>query len=46
MTETVSGPATRKGRRKGLKIRRIHTGEGSHPYDEVTWGRRDVIMTN
>ncbi len=46
MTETVSGPATRKGRRKGLKIRRIHTAAGMHPYDQVTWERRDVVMTN
>jgi ribonucleoside-diphosphate reductase alpha chain len=46
MTETVSGPATRKGRRKGLKIRRIHTTAGIHPYDQVTWERRDVVMTN
>ena len=29
-----------------LKIRRIHTREGVHPYDEVTWERRDVVMTN
>jgi ribonucleoside-diphosphate reductase alpha chain len=46
MTETVSGPATRKGRRKGLKIRRINTVAGVHPYDQVTWERRDVVMTN
>ncbi len=46
MTETVSGPATRRGRRKGLKIRRIHTTAGMHPYDQVTWERRDVMMTN
>jgi ribonucleoside-diphosphate reductase alpha chain len=46
MTETVSGTATRKGRRKGLKIRRIHTAAGTHPYDQVTWERRDVVMTN
>ena len=35
-----------KGARKGLTIRRIHTREGVHPYDEVTWERRDVVMTN
>ncbi len=48
MTETVSGSAPRggKGSRKGLTIGRIHTREGVHPYDEVTWERRDVIMTN
>ena len=48
MTETASGAAHRsgKGARKGLTMRRIYTREGVHPYDEVTWERRDVIMTN
>jgi ribonucleoside-diphosphate reductase alpha chain len=48
MTETASG-ATSRGARKapqGLTIQRIHTREGTHPYDEVTWQRRDVVMTN
>ncbi|WP_433554594.1 vitamin B12-dependent ribonucleotide reductase [Micromonospora zamorensis] len=30
----------------GLKIDRVWTTEGVHPYDEVTWERRDVVMTN
>ncbi|WP_367185149.1 adenosylcobalamin-dependent ribonucleoside-diphosphate reductase [Trebonia sp.] len=42
----MSGSATRKGRRKGLKVRRISTTAGVHPYDQVTWERRDVVMTN
>jgi ribonucleoside-diphosphate reductase alpha chain len=48
MTETASGPARHggKGTRKGLTMRRIHTRAGAHPYDEVTWERRDVVMTN
>ena len=48
MTETVSGSAPRggKGSRKGLTIGRTYTREGVHPYDEVTWERRDVVMTN
>ena len=48
MTETVGRSAPRGGRgpRKGLTIGRIHTREGMHPYDEVTWERRDVVMTN
>jgi ribonucleoside-diphosphate reductase alpha chain len=48
MTETASGAASRGGRKmaKGLTIQRIHTREGVHPYDEVTWQRRDVVMTN
>ncbi|GAA4990642.1 vitamin B12-dependent ribonucleotide reductase [Actinopolymorpha pittospori] len=49
MTETVSGPA-RGGARgrstKGLKIGRIFTTPGTHPYDEVTWERRDVVQQN
>jgi ribonucleoside-diphosphate reductase alpha chain len=47
MTETASGSAARgKNARQGLTIKRIHTSEGVHPYDEVTWARRDVVMTN
>ncbi|MFF5471770.1 vitamin B12-dependent ribonucleotide reductase [Streptomyces achromogenes] len=51
MTETASGPARgsrAKGAKgtKGLRIERIHTTPGVHPYDEVTWERRDVVMTN
>src|SRR6201996_2252580 len=47
MTETVSGPAVRKGKRgKGLKIGRINTAAGVHPYEQVSWERRDVVMTN
>ena len=48
MTETVSGTASRGGRKgqKGLKMRRIYTTPGVHPYDQVTWERRDVVMTN
>jgi ribonucleoside-diphosphate reductase alpha chain len=48
MTETASGPAPQGGKRagKGLTIQRINTREGVHPYDEVTWERRDVVMTN
>ncbi|HEY0814443.1 MAG TPA: vitamin B12-dependent ribonucleotide reductase [Pseudonocardia sp.] len=29
-----------------LTIERIHTTPGVHPYDEVAWERRDVVMTN
>ncbi|MGS2642052.1 vitamin B12-dependent ribonucleotide reductase [Streptosporangium sp. LJ11] len=47
MTETV-GAVTRGGKRprKGLKMKRIFTTPGVHPYDELTWERRDVVMTN
>jgi ribonucleoside-diphosphate reductase alpha chain len=48
MTETSSGSAARGGKsaRKGLAMKRIHTRDGVHPYDDVTWERRDVVMTN
>ncbi|MGW2306683.1 vitamin B12-dependent ribonucleotide reductase [Actinomadura luteofluorescens] len=48
MTETVSGSAARRGKgvRKGLKMERIFTTPGVHPYDEMRWERRDVVMTN
>src|ERR1039457_5718029 len=36
----------RGGNGGGLKIGRIHTPPGVHPYDQVTWERRDVVMTN
>ena len=31
---------------KGLVLERIYTTAGKHPYDEVTWERRDVVQTN
>jgi ribonucleoside-diphosphate reductase alpha chain len=48
MTETASGSAARggKGTRKGLTMQRIYTRDGVHPYDDVSWERRDVVMTN
>src|SRR3989449_7527714 len=54
MTETVStegGTArgTRRGpngRVQGLRLERVYTTPGVHPYAEVTWERRDVVMTN
>jgi len=56
VTETVSGSGRGTGRAngaksattrsKGLTIERIFTTPGVHPYDEVTWERRDVVMTN
>ncbi|MGW1997153.1 vitamin B12-dependent ribonucleotide reductase [Embleya sp. NPDC001921] len=49
MTETTSGSARGSGRSrpgKGLRIERVYTTPGVHPYDEVVWERRDVVMTN
>jgi ribonucleoside-diphosphate reductase alpha chain len=31
---------------RGLRIERVWTTEGVHPYEEITWERRDVVMTN
>src|SRR5471032_549669 len=31
---------------RGLTIDRVYIKPGVHPYDEVTWERRDVVMTN
>ncbi|GAA2162506.1 vitamin B12-dependent ribonucleotide reductase [Glycomyces rutgersensis] len=30
----------------GLKVERVFTTPGVHPYDEVEWESRDVVMTN
>ncbi|QRN80331.1 MAG: vitamin B12-dependent ribonucleotide reductase, partial [Nocardiopsis sp. BM-2018] len=48
MTETTRGPVGRKGKgpRKGLRMRRVNTTAGTHPYDTLEWERRDVVMTN
>ena len=44
MTETVG---TRSAKRQGgVHVERVYTSPGVHPYDEVTWQRRDVVMTN
>jgi ribonucleoside-diphosphate reductase alpha chain len=46
MTETVK-TTTRGGRKSpGLKIDRVFTTAGVHPYDEVSWEPRDVVQTN
>ncbi|MFM8349600.1 MAG: vitamin B12-dependent ribonucleotide reductase [Actinomycetales bacterium] len=47
---TITSPATgfvhntRRG--AGLQVERIFTTPGVHPYDEVTWERRDVVQNN
>jgi ribonucleoside-diphosphate reductase alpha chain len=57
MTEAVGASRGTRGREsksaqgagkngRGLTIGRVYTTEGVHPYDEVTWERRDVVMTN
>jgi len=47
----MTATATRSGERldgapEGLKVERIFTTEGVHPYDEVEWDSRDVVQTN
>ena len=42
---TQASPTTQAGRAR-LRMQRIHTTPGVHPYDQVTWERRDVVMTN
>ncbi|PRY57692.1 vitamin B12-dependent ribonucleotide reductase [Glycomyces artemisiae] len=37
----TTGPAE-----KGLTVERVFTTAGVHPYDEVEWEQRDVVMTN
>jgi ribonucleotide reductase alpha subunit len=46
MTETVSGAPQQRSRKQRLPIERVYTTPGVHPYDEVTWERRDVVLTN
>jgi ribonucleoside-diphosphate reductase alpha chain len=52
MTQTANGANTASSRRKTragratLTVERLYTTEGVHPYDEVTWERRDVVQTN
>ena len=46
MTETAKA-ATRGDRKSpGLKINRVFTTAGVHPYDQVTWELRDVVQQN
>ncbi|MGI8614114.1 MAG: vitamin B12-dependent ribonucleotide reductase, partial [Nocardioidaceae bacterium] len=47
MTETVNDPSGTAGTTtKGLRVERVYSTPGVHPYDEVTWERRDVVQTN
>ncbi|PRX97368.1 vitamin B12-dependent ribonucleotide reductase [Allonocardiopsis opalescens] len=42
----AEGAGGRRARGKGLTMRRVFTTPGTHPYDELEWERRDVVMTN
>ncbi len=46
MTTFLDTPMPFSGTDQGVEISRTYTTEGVHPYDEVTWVRRDVVMTN
>lgn len=44
-----TGDQVRKPQTKAVKplhVKRIYTTPGVHPYEEVTWERRDVVLTN
>ena len=45
MTETAN-PTTSTGPQTGLVMERVFSTEGVHPYDQLTWERRDVVQTN
>src|SRR6478736_4985512 len=46
MTEIGNRSSRSKAGAKGVKIERIYTTPGVHPYDEVTWEKRDVVQQN
>jgi ribonucleoside-diphosphate reductase alpha chain len=46
MTVTTTKTRSRSRAPKGLKVERVFTTPGVHPYDEVTWELRDVVQTN
>ncbi len=46
MTETTRSTKRSSPKPAGLTIERVFTTEGVHPYDDVTWQRRDVVQTN
>jgi ribonucleoside-diphosphate reductase alpha chain len=45
-TKATAGTATKPPKAAGLKVERVFTKPDVHPYDEVTWESRDVVMTN
>jgi ribonucleoside-diphosphate reductase alpha chain len=47
VAKTRDALSVEQGRaRKGLQVRRLFTTKGTHPYDELTWERRDAVITN
>jgi len=47
MSDTViNRPGAKNKLGKGLSVERVFSTKGAHPYDQVTWERRDVVQTN
>lgn len=47
MTETANRPSSAPtATATGLTVDRVFSTAGVHPYDELTWERRDVVQTN
>ena len=49
MSQTTSAPAEfvhNTLHKPGLVMERLYTTAGVHPYDEITWERRDVVQNN
>ncbi|MFW5474691.1 vitamin B12-dependent ribonucleotide reductase [Knoellia sp. CPCC 206450] len=48
MTETAGARAgaRKSAKGRGIAVERIYTTPGVHPYDEVTWEKRDVVQQN
>ncbi len=48
MTETTNASAATGGSAtgRGITVDRLFTTPGVHPYDDVTWERRDVVQSN
>ena len=49
MSQTISTPAQfvhNTLQAPGLTMERLYTAAGRHPYDDITWERRDVVQNN
>ncbi len=46
MTETTGTRADTTRAERGVRVERIFTTPGTHPYDEVVWEKRDVVQQN
>ena len=46
MSDTVINRSAKNKLGKGLTVERVFSTPGVHPYDSVTWERRDVVQTN